>query len=119
MENRIRSEILWSDRKRVLGLPLCPECYQISADRLHTTVGFWRLDQNEIELHKIRNLSVKCSFSQRCCGVGTVIVTTKNRIIKLTNIREPFAVKELLHECVERQKERRRFLYPAPPIWYS
>ena len=120
MSNR-HSHVLWADCKHYFGLPIHFESYQMSGDRLFLTTGLWSQNQRQIKLYTIEDLRVKCSFFQRCCGVGTVIVTTiHNHVITLENIRSPFQVKELLHECIEEEKEKKWYRhYSRLPYGYS
>ena len=79
-------ELIWKDRKRYLGMPLSFTRYALSEDRLFLSVGF--------------------RF-----GVGTVTVVSSDKTmptLQMKNIRNPVAVKELLHNRVEEMKIRRR-----------
>ena len=104
-------KILWSDRKRYLGLPLSFTKYEISDDRLFQTKGFLNLRYEEILLYRVRDLELSRSFGQRIFGVGSITVTSSdksNPVLVIHNVKEPAAVKELLHQQVEDMKIRRR-----------
>ena len=104
-------KILWSDRKRYLGLPLSFTKYEISDDRLFQTRGFLNLKYEEILLYRVRDLELSRSFGQRIFGVGSITVTSSdksNPVLVIHNVKEPAAVKELLHQQVEDMKIRRR-----------
>ena len=105
-------ELQWRDRKRYYGLPLSFEVYAVSKDRLFLSWGFLHQAYQDILLHRIRDISLTRSLSQRILGVGTVSVTTSdNHVVLLENIRDPILVKELIHRNVEEQKRSRRFRY--------
>ena len=104
-------KILWSDRKRYFGLPLSFTKYEISDDRLFQTRGFLNLKYEEILLYRVRDLELSRSFGQRIFGVGSITVTSSdksNPVLVIHNVKEPAAVKELLHQQVEDMKIRRR-----------
>ena len=104
-------KILWSDRKRYFGLPISFTKYEISVDRLFQTTGLLNLKYEEVLLYRIRDLELSRSFGQRIFGVGTIKVCSSDKThpeLYIFNVKEPAAVKELLHEQVEAMKIRRR-----------
>ena len=104
-------KILWSDRKRYFGLPISFTKYEISEDRLFQTTGFLNLKYEEILLYRVRDLELSRSFGQRIFGVGSITVTSSdksNPVLVIHNVKEPAAVKELLHQQVEDMEIRRR-----------
>ena len=106
-----KENILWSDRKRYFGLPLSFTKYEVSDDRLFQTTGLFNLQYEEILLYRVRDISLTRSFCQRIFGVGSVTVTSSDKsrpILVIQNVKEPEAVKELIHEQVEAMKISRR-----------
>ena len=106
-----KHKILWSDRKRYFGLPISFTKYEISEDRLFQTTGFLNLKYEEILLYRVRDLELSRSFGQRIFGVGTIKVSSSdksNSELYIINVKEPAAVKELIHQQVEDMKIRRR-----------
>ena len=104
-------KVIWSDRKRYFGLPISFTKYEISEDRLFQTTGLLNLKYEEILLYRIRDLELSRSFGQRIFGVGTIKVCSSDKThpeLYIFNVKEPTAVKELLHEQVEAMKIRRR-----------
>lgn len=104
-------KMLWSDRKRYFGLPISFTKYEISEDRLFQTTGFLNLKYEEILLYRVRDLELVRSFGQRIFGVGSITVTSSDKshpVLVIHNVKEPAAVKELIHHQVEDMKIRRR-----------
>ena len=104
-------KILWSDRKRYFGLPISFTKYEISEDRLFQTTGFLNLKYEEILLYRVRDLELTRSFGQRIFGVGSITVTSSDKshpVLVIHNVKDPAAVKELIHQQVEDMKIRRR-----------
>lgn len=105
---------IWKDRKRHLGLPLSFTRYALSEDRLFASEGFLNIRDDEILLYRVRDIDTRRSLSQRLFGVGTVTVLSSDQTMPtlvLKNIKNPVAVKELIHEQVEEMKIRRRVRY--------
>ena len=104
-------KLIWSDRKRYFGLPLSFTKYAISEDRLLQSSGILNLQYEEILLYRVRDISLSRSFGQRIFGVGTIKVSSSdksNSELYILNVKEPAAVKELIHQQVEDMKIRRR-----------
>lgn len=104
-------ELVWKDRKRYLGMPLSFTRYALSEDRLFLSVGFLSIKDDEILLYRVRDITTSRSIWQRLFGVGTVTVVSSDKTmptLQMKNIRNPVAVKELLHNQVEEMKIRRR-----------
>ena len=102
---------IWQDRKRYFGMPISFTRYALSEDRLFTSVGFLNIKDDEILLYRIRDIDTNRSLWQRLFGVGTVTVMSSDKTmpnLELKNIKDPVAVKEMLHKQVEEMKIRRR-----------
>lgn len=102
---------LWKDRKRVLGMPLSFTRYRLSEDRLFCETGFLNVKSDEVLLYRVRDLRLTMSLGQRIFGVGTVCVVSSDKSmphLDLKNVKDPRAVKELIHRNVEAAKDRRR-----------
>ena len=104
-------EYLWSDRKRILGMPLSFTRYKLSEDRLFCEIGLLNTKAEEVLLYRVRDLSLNIRLTQRIFGVGTVCVASTDVSmphLDLKNVKHPREVKELIHQKVEAAKERRR-----------
>lgn len=104
-------QYIWKDRKRFLGMPISFTRYAMSEDRLFTSVGFLNIKDDEILLYRVRDIDTSRNLWQRLFGVGTVVVMSSDKsmpTLMLKNIKDPIAVKEMIHEQVEEMKIRRR-----------
>ena len=104
-------EYIWRDRKRYLGMPLSFTRYAMSEDRLFTSVGFLNIRDDEILLYRVRDIDTNRTLWQRLFGVGTVTIMSSDKTMPtmvLKNIKDPVAVKEMIHEQVEEMKMKRR-----------
>lgn len=106
-----KSNYIWTDRKRFLGMPLSFTRYALSEDRLFLSTGFLSIEDNEILLYRVRDITTSRSLWQRIFGVGTVTVVSCDKshpTLELKNIKNPLVVKEMLHQQVEAMNIRRR-----------
>ncbi len=97
----------WQDRKRHLGLPISFTKYALSDDRLFLETGLLNVKYEEINLYRVKDLTLKISFWQRIFGVGSIIVHSAdetNSHLEIKNVKNPKQVKELLHACVEKAR---------------
>ena len=102
---------IWKDRKRHFGMPLSFTRYALSEDRLFLSEGFLSIKDDEILLYRVRDIDTSRNLWQRLFGVGTVVVMSSDKSMPnlvLKNIKDPIAVKELIHQQVEEMKIRRR-----------
>lgn len=104
-------EYMWKDRKRFLGMPLSFTRYRLSEDRLFCETGFLNIKSDEVLLYRVRDLQLTLRLTQRIFGVGTVCVISSDKSmphLDLKNVKNPRAVKELIHKNVEAAKDKRR-----------
>ncbi|MBE6543934.1 MAG: PH domain-containing protein [Ruminococcaceae bacterium] len=107
----LEKNIIWRDKKRILGMPISFTRYALSYDRLYVTVGAINIKDDEVLLYRVRDISVRRSLWQRMANLGTVTVNTSDKstpIVVLKNIKDPLIVKELIHENAEEMKIKRR-----------
>lgn len=104
-------QMLWNDRKRILGMPITFTKYSLSEDRLFLETGLLTTRLEEILLYRVRDISLRISLGQRIFGVGSILVQSSDKslpILEIKNIKNPRNVKELLHRQVEEMKIQRR-----------
>lgn len=102
---------IWSDKKRILGMPITFTAYSLSEDRLFIDKGLIKLESEEILLYRIRDLKFTQTLGQRIFGVGTVTVSSSDKttpVLEIQNVKDAFDVKELIHENVEKMKLERK-----------
>lgn len=104
---------VWSSRKRVLffGLPLSFTKYTLTDEKFVIHSGFFTTTEDEIRLYRIVDISLKRGLGQKIFGLGTITLYTKDRsaeIVTLKNVKDSASVKELISECVEKERVRKR-----------
>ena len=58
-------ELIWKDRKRILGMPITFTKYSMSKDRLFLETGLLNMNQEEILLYRVRDIRIHISLCQR------------------------------------------------------
>lgn len=111
--DKVSTDILWKDRKRILflGLPWSFTRYSVSKDRFFISRGFLNVKDDEVRLYRIMDISLERSFLQRIVGVGTIKVCSGDKTMgdfEIKNIKKPKSTKELLSELVEKQRDVKR-----------
>ncbi len=101
--------LLWTDRKRWLGMPITFTRYALNEDKLLVNTGLVSLHEEEVLLYRVRDISVRQSFAERLFGVGTVCVSSTDVSVPhldLLHVKNPRKVKEVLSKCVELSRHR-------------
>lgn len=100
-------EVLWRDRKRILGMPISFTVYVVDKDRFTTHKGFFKTETNEILLYRILDLKLVRTLGQKLCGVGTITLYSAdqtNQTFEIKNIKKPEAVRKFLSRIIESQR---------------
>lgn len=104
-------EMIWTDRKRHMGMPLSFTKYSLSDDRLFIERGLLNLKSEEVLLYRVRDIELKMNLWQRVFNMGTICVSSSDTTaphLDLANVKSPREVKELIHKKVEKAKKERR-----------
>lgn len=103
-------DTIWTDRKRHFGLPISFTKYSLSEDRLFRETGLLNLNEEEVLLYRVRDVSLSRSLWQRIFGVGTITVHSSDKTsptLEVINVKDSKSVKELIVTNVEKAKEER------------
>ena len=73
------SEILRSDRKCILGMPISFTKYSIDNERLYIKRGFFSTESDEILLYRILDIKTTRTLWQKLFGVGTIVLYSADR----------------------------------------
>lgn len=112
-ENKMENlSILWKDRKRpIFGLPLSFTRYRLTEEKLLINTGFFSIKEEEIQLYRIMDVTLKCSLLQRIFNVGTIHCCSGDKTtpeFDIKDVKNPSNVKELLSKNIEIQRDRKR-----------
>ena len=111
MEN-IELEYVWKDRKRTLfGLPLSFTIYRLTEDRLFMQSGLFNLNEEEVRLYRIMDITLKRSFGQRIFNLGTIHCCSSDKTspeFDIKSIKNPVQVKEMLSRMIEEERDKKK-----------
>lgn len=106
-------EILWTDKKRYLGLPISFTRYSFDNNRFYRRKGFFTVTQDEVLLYRILDISIRRTLWQRIFGVGTIVLTTADQstpTLEILNIKDSERVRRALSNIVEKERDEKRVL---------
>ena len=105
-------ELVWKDRKRTfLGLPLSFTVYSLDGERLFIKTGVLNVNEDEVRLYRIKDISLRRSLGQRLLGLGTIHCCSSDATLKefdIRNIKKPREVRELLSQMIEAERQKKR-----------
>ena len=103
---------IWKDRKRpIFGLPLSFTRYRLTEEKLLVITGILSTKEEEVQLYRIMDLTLKRSIWQRIFGVGTIHCCSGDKTtpeFDIKDIKRPNEIKELLSKNIEIQREKKR-----------
>ena len=104
----VEKEILWADRKRILGMPISFTRYSMDEDRLYVKKGLLRTELNEILLYRILDVRSTQTLWQRIFGVGTLTLYSADQScpqLLLKNIKRPEKLHRYLSDIIEKNRQ--------------
>lgn len=106
------NEVLWTDKKRTLfGLPISFTRYILTGKKFITRKGFLSIAEDEIELYRVVDKSLRLPLGQRIFGCGTVIINcrdTDTPVKEVMSIKKPREFMEIFEKQVDIQRDKYR-----------
>jgi uncharacterized membrane protein YdbT with pleckstrin-like domain len=103
------TKLIWKDRKRTLfGLPWSFTRYFLTEKKFVTSIGFFSINEDEIDLYRITDKSLHMTFWQRMFNVGTIILTARDVDFpkkEIKSVKNPREVLEILDEKIAEQRK--------------
>ncbi len=111
------TKILWHDRKRWCGLPWSFTRYFLvekegSWLKLFSSIGFLSIQQEEINLYRIYDISVEATFTNRMFGTGTLILycnVNSTDKVYLIRVKDPYRVRAMISELIEKERAKKGY----------
>jgi hypothetical protein len=85
--------------------------WALTSERLQIVRGILSRSTEEIELTRVRDVSMEQSLAQRALGIGTITVIGSDAttpMVVIHDVEEPEEVKELIRQAVRDQRRRNR-----------
>ena len=107
--------IIWTDKKRILGMPISFTRYSLVTNnedwtKLFIKTGILSTTIDEINLFRVYDIQVFQSLGQKIFGVGTITLYSKDITHPETlilNVKNPFKIRNLLAEKIEESREQK------------
>ena len=107
-----KHEVKWKDRKRtIFGLPWSFTRYRLTDDKLIVSTGIFSINEEEIRLYRIMDVTLKRSLGERLWGLGTIHLCSSDKTtpeIDIKRVRQSADVKEMLSDMVEVARKKNR-----------
>ena len=101
---------LWTDKKRTfLGLPWSFTRYILTEKKLITQRGFFTVIEDEVELYRIVDKSLKRTLWQRIFKLGTVILNCRDSdtpVKEVLSVKRPREFMDLLEQQIDIQRDK-------------
>ncbi len=105
-------EVKWQDRKRtIFGLPWSFTKYKLTDDKLMVSTGIFSINEEEMRLYRIMEVTLKRSFGERLWGLGTIHICSSDQTtpeLDIKRVRQSADVKEMLSDMVEAARKKNR-----------
>ena len=85
--------------------------YKLTEEKLLIETGVLSINQEEVRLYRIMDVSVKCKLIQRIFNVGTIHCCSADKStpeFDIKDVKNPMQVKELISKNVEEERQRKR-----------
>lgn len=106
------TQYVWTERKRTLfGLPWSFTKYKLTDEKLMIKSGFFNINEEEIRLYRIMDMTLERSLEQRLFGLGTIKCNSADKstpIFYIRRIKNSENVKNMLSDMVEQQRVKKR-----------
>lgn len=107
MAKQGQPDLIWKDRKRILGMPITFTRYSISENRLFYSKGLFNTVEEELLMYRILDVKLRRTFGEKLFGVGTITLftaDTTNPELKLEHIAKPKLVRDIISKMVESER---------------
>lgn len=108
---RVNEGVIWSDKKRILGLPISFTKYSLIPGKFIIQSGLLNSTREMIMLYRILDIKLERTLGQKIFGVGSIFLYTNDKtsgdcIVK--NIKNPEVVMDLISDKVEEERKSQR-----------
>ncbi len=110
------SQVVWKDRKRILGMPISFTRYYLVDDpdwtKVFVKTGLLFTREEEVNLYRIYDISLTSSLGEKIFGVGTIVLYSKDEstpTLVIRHVKNPTYVRNMLADKIEEEKTKRGF----------
>ena len=117
MKNKFgeNSQVLWTDKKRILGMPISFTRYSLVTNnsewtKIFVKSGILSTTIEEVNLYRVYDIKITQSLGQKIFGVGTISLFSNDvtsPLTELVNIKDPYKVRNMLAEKIEQARDEK------------
>lgn len=110
----MEEKTLWEGKPFYFGFPSFTR-YKLTNQRLIIEQGILTVHSREMELFRVRDISVKRNVFERMFNIGDIALTSTdatNPLITLKNIKDSQTVKDIIREAVRDQRNTQKLEFP-------
>jgi len=103
--------VIWTDKKRILGMPISFTRYTVDRERLTRKAGIITTTVDELLLYRVLDIKMTCSLWQKIFRVGTIHIYSADRTdshLDLINIKRPDEVRKRISRMVEKIRDEKQ-----------
>lgn len=111
----MEEQVLWEGKPFYFGVPSFTT-YKITNQRLIIETGILTKNTHEMELFRVRDISVKRNIVERMFNIGDILITSIDPStpgLVLKNIKNSQVVKDLIREAVREQRNTQKIEFPT------
>lgn len=109
------SQVLWTDKKRILGMPISFTRYSLVTNnsewtKIFVKSGILSTTIEEINLYRVYDIKITQGLFQKMFGVGTITLFSNDvtsPLTELINIKDPYKVRNMLAEKIEQARDEK------------
>lgn len=109
----VKDEILWHDRKRILGMPISFTKYSLDENRIYVKRGLLNSVMDELLLYRVLDIKLSRSLFQKIFRVGTINLATADKTnpnLEIKNVKNCENIRTLISNIVERERDEKRVM---------
>ncbi len=103
-------DYIWTDKKRTLfGLPLSFTRYFLTENKFITRVGFFKIEEDELELYRVTDKKLVLHFFERIFKCGTIIMHVKDvdtPVKEIKSIKNPRKFLDMLDKQIDINRDK-------------
>lgn len=102
-------EYVWTDKKRILGLPISFTRYFLTETKFITRTGFLSVQEDELELYRVLDKKLVLSAFNRMVGCGTIVMNVRDvdtPVKEIKSVKDPREVMKLLDKYIDMNRDK-------------
>ena len=108
-------EILWKDRKRIMGMPISFTRYYVVKKegewiKFFRDKGLFNTVIDEVNLYRCHDVSLTVSLADKIFKTGTLEISSNNKTAQnflVKNVANPYEVRDLISKLIELERKKR------------